>query len=281
MIEIKNVKKSFGTKEVLKGVNAVFEKGKINIIIGASGSGKTVLQKCMVGLLKIDSGEILFDGRDFVTMSSEDKKLLRQQLGMLFQGAALFDSMTVEQNVMFPLDMFTDWERKEKLDRVNFVLERVDLKGSNSKRPDELSGGMKKRVGIARAIVLKPKYLFVDEPNSGLDPRTSRLIDTLIHDITKENNITTVVNSHDMNSVMEIGENILYLDQGRNGWSGTSKDVLFSKHENLNNFIFASEFFRDARDMRILEVKGLIEDERDMEKILREGLKSSGSDPSS
>lgn len=276
MIELRNVIKSFGDKAVLKGVNARFDKGKTNLIIGTSGSGKTVLQKCMVGLLKIDSGEILFSGTDFVTMSGEDRKLLRQQIGMLFQGSALFDSMTVEQNVMFPLDMFTKWTRGEKLERVNFVLERVDLKGVNAKRPDEISGGMKKRVGIARAIVLKPKYLFCDEPNSGLDPRTSMLIDKLIHEITKENDITTIINTHDMNSVMEIGENILYLDQGKEEWKGTNKEIIFSKHEKLNDFIFASEFLKDAKDMRALEERGIIDNDRNMDKILKEGSIDTG-----
>ncbi|MCW5913874.1 MAG: ATP-binding cassette domain-containing protein [Chitinophagaceae bacterium] len=276
MIELRNVIKSFGDKAVLKGVNARFDKGKTNLIIGASGSGKTVLQKCMVGLLKIDSGEILFSGTDFVTMSGEDRKLLRQQIGMLFQGSALFDSMTVEQNVMFPLDMFTKWTRGEKLERVNFVLERVDLKGVNAKRPDEISGGMKKRVGIARAIVLKPKYLFCDEPNSGLDPRTSMLIDKLIHEITKENDITTIINTHDMNSVMEIGENILYLDQGKEEWKGTNKEIIFSKHEKLNDFIFASEFLKDAKDMRALEERGIIDNDRNMDEILKEGSIDAG-----
>lgn len=276
MIELRNVIKSFGDKAVLKGVNARFDKGKTNLIIGASGSGKTVLQKCMVGLLKIDSGEILFSGTDFVTMSGEDRKLLRQQIGMLFQGSALFDSMTVEQNVMFPLDMFTKWTRGEKLERVNFVLERVDLKGVNAKRPDEISGGMKKRVGIARAIVLKPKFLFCDEPNSGLDPRTSMLIDKLIHEITKENDITTIINTHDMNSVMEIGENILYLDQGKEEWKGTNKEIIFSKHEKLNDFIFASEFLKDAKDMRALEERGIIDNDRNMDEILKEGSIDAG-----
>lgn len=276
MIELRNVIKSFGDKAVLKGVNARFDKGKTNLIIGASGSGKTVLQKCMVGLLKIDSGEILFSGTDFVTMSGEDRKLLGQQIGMLFQGSALFDSMTVEQNVMFPLDMFTKWTRGEKLERVNFVLERVDLKGVNAKRPDEISGGMKKRVGIARAIVLKPKFLFCDEPNSGLDPRTSMLIDKLIHEITKENDITTIINTHDMNSVMEIGENILYLDQGKEEWKGTNKEIIFSKHEKLNDFIFASEFLKDAKDMRALEERGIIDNDRNMDEILKEGSIDAG-----
>ena len=215
MIEIKHVSKSFGDKEILKDVSAVMETGKTNLIIGTSGSGKTVLQKCMVGLFEVDSGDMLFDGKDLTTMPEEERKELRQQIGMLFQGSALFDSMTVERNVKFPLDMFTNWNHAKKMARVNDVLERVNLKDTNKKFPAEISGGMKKRVGIARAIVLKPKYLFCDEPNSGLDPQTSMVIDLLIRDITKENNITTVINTHDMNSVMEIGENILYLYKGK------------------------------------------------------------------
>ncbi len=271
MIEIKNVSKSFGDKEILKDISAVMETGKTNLIIGTSGSGKTVLQKCMVGLFEVDSGDIIFDGKDLTTMSEEDRKELRQQIGMLFQGSALFDSMTVEQNVKFPLDMFTKWNHQKKMDRVNDVLERVELKGTNKKRPAEISGGMKKRVGIARAIVLKPKYLFCDEPNSGLDPQTSMVIDKLIHEITKENNITTVINTHDMNSVMEIGENILYLYQGKKEWEGNNKEIIFNKSARLNEFIFASEFLKDAKDMRMLEEKGIIDNDRNMEDIMREG----------
>lgn len=271
MIELKDIRKSFGDKEILKGIDAVFEAGKTNLIIGASGSGKTVLQKCIVGLLRPENGQILFGQRDFLQMSTAEKKELRQQIGMLFQRSALFDSMTVEQNVMFPLDMFTNLTRKEKLDRVNFVLDRVNLGGTNKKYPDEISGGMMKRVGIARAIVLKPNYLFCDEPNSGLDPQTSVVIDKLIHEITKENNITTVINTHDMNSVMEIGENIIYLHKGKKEWEGNSKEIIFSKNELLNDFIFASEFLKDAKDMRALEVKGIIKNERDMEQILKKG----------
>jgi phospholipid/cholesterol/gamma-HCH transport system ATP-binding protein len=204
-------------------------------------------------------------------MSEEDRKELRQQIGMLFQGSALFDSMTVEQNVKFPLDMFTKWNHQKKMDRVNDVLERVELKGTNKKRPAEISGGMKKRVGIARAIVLKPKYLFCDEPNSGLDPQTSMVIDKLIHEITKENNMTTVINTHDMNSVMEIGENILYLYQGKKEWEGNNKEIIFNKSARLNEFIFASEFLKDAKDMRMLEEKGIIDNDRNMEDIMRDG----------
>lgn len=271
MIKIENIRKSFDDKEVLSGIDFVFEAGKTNLIIGSSGSGKTVLQKCMVGLLEVDDGNIIYDDKVFNRLGTEEKKELRQQIGMLFQGGALFDSMTVEQNVTFPLDMFTKWSRKEKLDRVNFVLDRVNLKGSNKKLPDEISGGMKKRVGIARAIVLKPKFLFCDEPNSGLDPQTSLLIDKLIHEITVENNITTVINTHDMNSVMEIGEKILYLNNGKKEWEGSSKELIFSRHEILNDFIFASGFLKDAKDMRVLEAKGIIDDDRDMNQILKEG----------
>ncbi|MGN6532641.1 MAG: ABC transporter ATP-binding protein [Ginsengibacter sp.] len=271
MIEIKNVSKSFGDKEILNDISAVMETGKTNLIIGTSGSGKTVLQKCMVGLFEVDSGDIIFDGKDLTTMSEEDRKELRQQIGMLFQGSALFDSMTVEQNVKFPLDMFTKWNHQKKIDRVNDVLARVELEGTNKKFPSEISGGMKKRVGIASAIVLKPKYLFCDEPNTGLDPQTSMVIDKLIHEITKENNITTVINTHDMNSVMEIGENILYLYQGKKEWEGNNKEIIFNKSARLNEFIFASEFLKDAKDMRMLEEKGIIDNDRNMEEIMREG----------
>jgi phospholipid/cholesterol/gamma-HCH transport system ATP-binding protein len=271
MIEIKNVSKSFDGREILKGISAVMETGKTNLIIGTSGSGKTVLQKCMVGLFEVDEGEIIFDGKNLTTMQEEERKELRQQIGMLFQGSALFDSMTVEQNVKFPLDMFTKWSYSKKIDRVNDVLDRVNLKDTNKKFPAEISGGMKKRVGIARAVVLKPKYLFCDEPNSGLDPQTSILIDKLIHEITKENNITTIINTHDMNSVMEIGENILYLYHGKKEWEGTNKEIIFNKHEKLNEFIFASEFLRDAKDMRMLEEKGIIDNDRNMDEILRDG----------
>jgi phospholipid/cholesterol/gamma-HCH transport system ATP-binding protein len=271
MIEIKHVSKSFGEKEILKDVSAIMETGKTNLIIGTSGSGKTVLQKCMVGLFEVDGGEIIFDGKSLTTMYEEDRKELRQQIGMLFQGSALFDSMTVERNVKFPLDMFTNWNHAKKIERVNDVLERVNLKDTNKKYPAEISGGMRKRVGIARAIVLQPKYLFCDEPNSGLDPQTSMVIDKLIHEITKENNMTTIINTHDMNSVMEIGENILYLYHGKKEWEGTNKEIIYSKHDKLNEFIFASEFLRDAKDMRMLEEKGIIDNDRNMEEILREG----------
>lgn len=270
MIEIKNVSKAFGDKQILKGVNAVMESGKTNLIIGTSGSGKTVLQKCMVGLFEVDKGEILFDGKDLPTMPEDQRKELRQQIGMLFQGSALFDSMTVEQNVKFPLDMFTKWDHKKKIDRVNEVLERVNLKDTNNKFPAEVSGGMKKRVGIARAIVLNPKYLFCDEPNSGLDPQTSLVIDLLIKEITEEYNMTTVINTHDMNSVMEIGQNILYMYQGEKEWTGNNKEIIFSDNKKLNEFIFASEFLRDAKDMRMLEEKGIINNDRNMEQLMKD-----------
>lgn len=268
MIEFKNIKKSFGEKVVLEDVSHVMETGKCNLIIGSSGSGKTVLQKCLVGLFEPDHGEIIYDNRSFTDMNNEERKELRQQIGMLFQGSALFDSMTVEQNIMFPLDMFTTQAFSAKLKRVDEVLARVNLEGVNKKYPAELSGGMKKRVGIARAIVLNPKYLFCDEPNSGLDPQTSMVIDKLIYDITKEFTMTTVINTHDMNSVMEIGENILYMFEGKKEWNGTNKEIIFSKNEKLNGFIFASEFLQDAKDMRMLEAKGKIDNHRDMDKLI-------------
>ena len=270
MIEIKDVSKSFGDKQILKGVSAVMESGKTNLIIGTSGSGKTVLQKCMVGLFEVDQGEILYDGHSFTSMKEDERKELRQQIGMLFQGSALFDSMTVERNVKFPLDMFTNWGHKKKIDRVNEVLDRVNLKDTNKKFPAEVSGGMKKRVGIARAIVLNPKYLFCDEPNSGLDPQTSMVIDLLIKEITEEYNMTTVINTHDMNSVMEIGQNILYMYQGEKEWTGNNKEIIFSNNKLLNEFIFASEFLRDAKDMRMLEEKGIIDNDRNMEDVLKD-----------
>ena len=259
MIEFKNIKKSFNDKIVLDGVSHVMETGKANLIIGTSGSGKTVLQKCLVGLIEPDEGEIIYDGKSFTDMVEEERKLLRQQIGMLFQGSALFDSMNVENNVKFPLDMFTTDSYSKKIKRVNEVLERVNLVGSNKKLPSEISGGMKKRVAIARAIVLTPKYLFCDEPNSGLDPQTSLLIDKLIYEITKEFNMTTIINTHDMNSVMEIGDNILYLADGKKEWTGNSKDIIFSENKPLNDFIFASEFLQDAKNMRKLEAKGGID----------------------
>lgn len=253
MIEVQQLKKSFGEVTVLHDISAQFLPGKCNLIIGASGSGKTVLQKCLVGLFEPTGGEILYQGQSILEMNTEERKKLRQEIGMLFQGSALFDSMTVEQNVMFPLDMFTRDSTEKKLKRVNEVLERVNLVGANKKYPAEISGGMKKRVGIARAIVLTPKYLFCDEPNSGLDPQTSILIDRLIQELTREFNTTTIVNTHDMNSVMEIGDNILYMYKGRKQWVGTNQDIIYSKDELLNNFIFASDFLHDAKEMRMLE----------------------------
>ena len=275
MIEFKNIKKSFGEKIVLNDVSHIMETGKCNLIIGTSGSGKTVLQKCLVGLFEPDSGEIIYDGTNFTDMDTEHRKLLRQQIGMLFQGSALFDSMTVEQNVMFPLDMFAKMNSSEKLKRVNEVLNRVNLEGANKKFPAEISGGMKKSVGIARAIVLNPKYLFCDEPNSGLDPQTSMVIDKLIYDITKEFNMTTIINTHDMNSVMEIGENNLYMFEGQKEWTGNNEEIIFSKSEKLNSFIFASKFLQDAKDMRMLEAKGIIADDRDMEEMLKQNKDTS------
>jgi phospholipid/cholesterol/gamma-HCH transport system ATP-binding protein len=269
MIEVKNLKKGFGGKTVINGVDAKFEPGKCNLIIGSSGSGKTVLMKCLVGLFEPDSGEVLYSGVSFTAMNEEERKQLRRQIGMLFQGSALFDSMTVEQNIMFPLDMFTQDNFASKLKRVNEVLERVNMKDVNSKFPAEISGGMKKRVGIARAIVLNPKYLFCDEPNSGLDPLTSILIDKLIKEITIEYNITTVVNTHDMNSVMETGDHIIYMYDGLKEWEGSNKEIIFSKNKKLNDFIFASEFLQDAKDMRQLEMKGKIDNNRNMDELLK------------
>ncbi len=268
MIQVQNIKKSFGDKVVIQDVSAIMKAGQCNLIIGSSGSGKTVLMKCMVGLFEPDDGEILYHGHNFTTMPIEEKTEVRKEIGMLFQGGALFDSLTVEQNIMFPLNMFTNWTFRKKLERVNEVLARVNLVDVNKKFPAELSGGMKKRVALARAIVLNPKYLFCDEPNSGLDPQTSLVIDRLIQEITVEYNITTVVNTHDMNSVMEIGNYILYMYQGNKEWEGTNKEIIFSKNQRLNDFIFASEFLRDAKDMRMLEESGKISNERNMDELL-------------
>ena len=268
MIEVKNIRKGFADKTVIEDVSAVMKAGQCNLIIGSSGSGKTVLMKCMVGLFEPDDGEILYSGQSFTTMSHDQRTEIRKEIGMLFQGSALFDSLTVEQNVMFPLNMFTKWTQRKKLERVNEVLARVNLVDTNKKFPAELSGGMKKRVGIARAIVLNPKYLFCDEPNSGLDPQTSLVIDKLINEITLEFNITTVVNTHDMNSVMEIGNYILYMYKGRKEWEGNNKEIIFSKNQRLNDFIFASEFLHDAKDMRMLEETGKIANDRNMDELL-------------
>jgi phospholipid/cholesterol/gamma-HCH transport system ATP-binding protein len=269
MIEVKNIQKQFGDKTVIEDVSASMETGRCNLIIGASGSGKTVLMKCMVGLLRPDRGEVYYNGTDFTNMDAAQKTQIRKEIGMLFQGSALFDSLNVEQNIMFPLNMFTQDSFAEKLKRVNAVLDRVNLAGVNKKFPAELSGGMKKRVALARAVVLNPKYLFCDEPNSGLDPQTSLVIDKLIRELTVEFNITTVINTHDMNSVMEIGDYILYMYQGKKEWEGTRKDIIFSKNQLLNDFIFASDFLKDAKDMRMLEETGKIPNERNMDELTR------------
>lgn len=258
MIEIKNIKKSFGDKTVLNDVSAKMLPGKTNLIIGTSGSGKTVLMKIMIGLMHVDSGQVLYEGQDITNMEVKELKDIRQQIGMLFQGSALFDSKNVEQNVMFPLDMFTKMDRKEKRKRANEVLERVNLVDANRKFPAEISGGMKKRVALARALVMNPKYLFCDEPNSGLDPQTSLVIDKLIKELTVENNITTVINTHDMNTVMESGDHIVYMHKGYKKWEGSNKEIIFSEDEDLNNFIFASDFLYKAKEMTMLEEKGKI-----------------------
>jgi phospholipid/cholesterol/gamma-HCH transport system ATP-binding protein len=254
MIEVQNVIKKFGTQEVLKGVSCHFEAGKNNLIIGKSGSGKTVLLKCIVGLLTPTSGHILFDEGDYVAMNIEEKNLIRRELGMLFQGGALFDSLTVEENVRFPLDMFTKMSMSDKKDRVNEVLKRVNLVNANAKFPSQLSGGMQKRTGIARAIVLNPKYLFCDEPNSGLDPQTSIVIDELLMEITEEYQITTITNTHDMNSVIANGDKIIFLHQGNKHWEGDKISLFESDNQELIDFIFASEFLKEARDARLLKI---------------------------
>lgn len=257
MIEVKHVYKSFGDKVVLEDVSLEMHPGKANLIIGASGSGKTVLMKIMVGLMQPDKGkgQVMYEGQDITVMDEQDLKEVRMQIGMLFQGSALFDSKTVEANVMFPLDMFTSQRRQEKLKRVNEVLARVNLEGANKKFPAEISGGMKKRVALARALVLNPKYLFCDEPNSGLDPQTSLVIDKLIIELTREYNITTVINTHDMNTVMESGDRIVYMNKGRKQWEGSNTDIVFSEDKELNNFIFASEFMRKAKEVNKVVAK--------------------------
>ena len=247
MIEIKNLCKQFEDRQVLKDISAVFENGKTNLIIGQSGSGKTVLMKNLVGLLDPTSGEVLYDGRDFVAMSKKEKIMLRREMGMIFQSAALFDSLTVLENVMFPLDMFSSMNLKERIKRARTCLDRVNLSEAESKYPGEISGGMQKRVAIARAIALNPKYLFCDEPNSGLDPKTSLVIDDLLRGITHEFNITTIINTHDMNSVMGIGDNILYIYEGRKEWQGHSKDIMDSDNQKLTDFIFASDLLKKMR----------------------------------
>jgi phospholipid/cholesterol/gamma-HCH transport system ATP-binding protein len=248
MIEIKDIYKSFSGNDVLQGISGVFQEGVTNLIIGGSGSGKTTLLKCMVGLHQPDSGSVLYDGRDFTPMTYEQRIDVRKEIGMLFQGSALFDSMSVEENIMFPLNMFTDQSRKEKLERVNFCLERVNLEGKNKLFPSELSGGMKKRVGIARAIAMNPKYLFCDEPNSGLDPKTSIVIDELIKELTEEYKTTTIVVTHDMNSVMGIGDYILFLHEGKKFWYGSNKEIAHTDIQELNDFVFASRFMKAAKD---------------------------------
>ena len=244
MIEIKNIEKHFGDNHILKDMSFSFQQGKTNLIIGESGSGKTTLLKILIGLYSNDSGSVYFDGHNFNQMSKKEQRKLRQEIGMLFQGGALYDYMTVEENIMFPLTMFTDNTTEEKLERVNFCLQRVNLEGKNHLMPSELSGGMTKRVAIARAIVMQPKYLLCDEPNSGLDPKTAIIIDNLIQEITKEYNITTIVNTHDMNSVMEIGENIAFINHGEIWWTGNKDELLNSDNTELNNFVFASELFK-------------------------------------
>ncbi len=247
MIEVKGLNKSFGEHHVLKDVNAQFHKGQVNIIIGQSGSGKTVLTKCMVGLHKVNTGSIEYDGRSFTEMSFKEKKEIRQDIGMLFQGGALFDSLTVEQNVMFPLSMFTEQSMAEQRERAHFCLERVNLPNAAALYPSELSGGMKKRVAIARAIAMNPKYLFCDEPNSGLDPKTGLVIDQLIKEITDEYEITTIVITHDMNSVIEIGENIHFIYKGEKWWEGTKEEILKTDNQEVVDFVYASKFMKKVR----------------------------------
>ena len=251
MIEISSIRKSFEGQEVLKDISAVFENGKTNLIIGKSGAGKTVLLKCIVGLFVPDGGTITYDGRDIMSLNKKEKLQMRQEIGMLFQNAALFDSMSVLENVMFPLDMFSTMTYNERVQRARACLERVNLIEAQDKSPEELSGGMQKRAAIARAIAMKPKYLFCDEPNSGLDPQTSLIIDQLIHDITDEAGITTIVNTHDMNSVMNIGDNILFLANGELCWEGNKKDILNTDNSTLNDFLFSSEILRQVKEQAI------------------------------
>jgi len=251
MIEIKNVYKSFEQKEVLKNISKVFNKGETNLIIGRSGSGKTVLLKSIVGLHEVDRGQIFYDDRDFTSMSHKLRKKLRQEMGMVFQGGALFDSLTVEENIRFPLDMFSELSVTEKQKQVDFCLDRVNLVDANKLYPSEISGGMQKRVAIARAIVMNPKYLFCDEPNSGLDPETSMVIDELIHSITVDLQITTIINTHDMNSVMEIGDNILFISEGEMCWEGNRKEILHAENQKLQEFVFANKQYQRIRDDKI------------------------------
>lgn len=249
MIELKSVYKSFEGRTVLQDISTVFENGKTNLIIGQSGSGKTVLMKSIVGLLTPERGAILYDGRNFPDMNKKEKIALRREMGMIFQSAALFDSMTVLENVMFPLDMFSNDTYRERVKRAQFCLDRVNLIEAQQKYPGEISGGMQKRVAIARAIALRPQYLFCDEPNSGLDPKTSLVIDELIHDITTEYDMTTIINTHDMNSVLGIGDSILYIYEGHKEWYGTKEEIYTSSNERLNNFIFASDLLQKVKDM--------------------------------
>jgi len=247
MIELKKVNKSFGDLNVLQDISIHFEAGKTNLIIGQSGSGKTVLLKSIIGLHEIDDGHIFYDDREFTNMDFNEKKLIRKEMGMVFQGGALFDSLTVEENVRFPLDMFSEMSEDEKRERVSFCLDRVDIKKADKLYPAEISGGMQKRVAIARAIALNPRYLFCDEPNSGLDPVTAILIDKLIQEITKEFNMTTIINTHDMNSVMEIGEKILFINKGLKAWEGCSDEIFDTENQSLNNFVFASNLFKKIK----------------------------------
>jgi phospholipid/cholesterol/gamma-HCH transport system ATP-binding protein len=249
MIEIKNIEKYFGDNHVLKNVSLTFEQGKTNLIIGESGSGKTTLIKILVGLHKKDQGTVLFNGEDVNKMNSKETRKFRQEIGMLFQGGALYDYMTVEENIMFPLIMFTDKTKNEMLERVDFCLKRVNLERKNNLMPAELSGGMKKRVAIARAIVMQPKYLFCDEPNSGLDPKTAIVIDDLIQEITQEYNITTIINTHDMNSVIQIGTNIAFIHKGKMWWKGSKEDLINSDNKELTNFVFASNLFQRLKKL--------------------------------
>ena len=253
MIKVENITKQFGEDEILKGISTIFERGKTNLVIGRSGSGKTVMLKCLVGLFTPNSGEIFFEDKAIHTMNAEEHRILREETGMLFQGGALFDSMNIEENVMFPLRMFSNKKRSKMLARVKEVLKRVDLENINKKFPAEISGGMKKRVSIARAIVNKPKYLFCDEPNSGLDPKTATLIDNLIQDITKENNITTVVVTHDMNSVMEIGEKIVFLKNGKLVWQGTNQEIFKTDNKDVTDFVYSSDLFKKIKDIQLRE----------------------------
>lgn len=248
MIEIKSIYKSFEDRNVLDDISFMFENGKTNLIIGQSGSGKTVLMKCLVGLLTPEKGEVLYDGRDFIAMDKDEKKALRREMGMIFQSAALFDSLSVLENVMFPLDMFSNKTYRERVKRAQFCLDRVNLLDAQNKYPGEISGGMQKRVAIARAIALQPQYLFCDEPNSGLDPKTSLVIDDLVHSITAEYNMTTIINTHDMNSVLGIGESILFIDRGHKEWEGTKNDVFASTNKRLNDFIFASDLLKKVKE---------------------------------